>query len=101
MSVRKFLGGGVVGLGRRLAGPPNPRPQCLPRPTLRGRSRVNLRLELEIDDEVVSVIESDGSRTPIFPSERVGGRAGASAGRLRTAIITVMQDLEPLDNGVC
>ncbi len=54
----------------------------------------------EVDDKVVSIVESDGSRTPIFPSERIGGM-NTSAGRLRTAIITVMEDMEPEDNGIC
>jgi len=53
----------------------------------------------EVDKDVVAVVESDGSRTPIFPSERIGGM-GTNAGRLRTAIITVMSDLEPRRHGV-
>ena len=67
----------------------------------------------EIDDEVVSVIDGELNRIPIFPSHRIGGlpsqhsRVGdmpASSkglvGRLREAIITVMSDLEAEDNGI-
>jgi hypothetical protein len=57
----------------------------------------------EVGPKFVSVVESDGSRTPIFPSVRIGGfpvpfEDHRLAGRLRTAIITVMSDMEREDD---
>ena len=48
----------------------------------------------EVDDKVVSLIAVDGTRIPLFPSDRIGGLSKACAGNLRSAIVTVMQDLE-------
>ncbi|KKK65095.1 hypothetical protein LCGC14_2977560, partial [marine sediment metagenome] len=66
-------------------------------------------VHFEVDNEVVSVIDNEFNRIAIFPSERIGGLVGFEnpfsperlAERLRSAIITVMSDLEPEDNGIC
>ena len=66
-------------------------------------------VHFEVDNEVVSVIDNEFNRIAIFPSERIGGLVGFEnpfsperlAERLRSAIVTVMSDLEPEDNGIC
>lgn len=62
-------------------------------------------IDFEVGPKFVSVVESDGSRTAIFPSVRIGGfpvpfEDHRLAGRLRTAIITVMSDMEQEDDDV-
>ena len=66
-------------------------------------------VHFEVDNEVVSIIDNEFNRIAIFPSERIGGLIGFEnpfsperlAERLRSAIVTVMSDLEPEDNGIC
>jgi len=100
MSVRKFLGGGWVGLSRKSAGPPNPRPKCQPRPKA-DPSHTAVSVRFEVDSSLVYLIEADGNRIPLFESGRVLRTPSGLDYQLRQAIITVMQDLEPADNGVC
>ncbi len=71
-------------------------------------------VHFEVDNETVSIIDNEFNRTALFPSERIGGLSAPHSAfgsvpigpeslvdRLRSAIITMMSDLEPEDNGIC
>lgn len=57
-------------------------------------------LDFEIHDGEVSLIRPDGLVVPLFSAEYISGQPGQSKTEsLGTAVVTLMQDLEP-DNGV-
>ena len=87
------------------------------RPIARPECEV-IPIYFEVDAEVVAVIDGEGNRISLFPSHWIGGfparrsRLGGGpssstskklagvAESLRSAIITMMADLETEDNGI-
>lgn len=61
-----------------------------------------IQISFEVDDEVVSIVLENGDRYPLFPSDRITGRSVFPTVResLQQCIATIMEDLDPEDNGV-
>lgn len=58
----------------------------------------------EVDDKVVAIILENGDRYPLFPSEQITGEDSTFPTlreSLQQTIATIMEDMEPEDNGVC
>lgn len=55
----------------------------------------------EVDDDVVAIVLENGDRYPLFPSECITGESVFPTLReaLQQTIATVMEDMEPEDNG--
>jgi hypothetical protein len=79
-----------------------------------GRSRISpskpwprtgeiVPIYFEVDEKVVSIVLEDGTRAPLFPSERITGPSVFPTVRenLQQTIATIMEDMGAGDNGVC
>ncbi len=69
---------------KRITTRPLPRPEC-----------EIITVDFEVDDKVVSLIDLQGTRIPLFPSGRINGPGSVFTldESLRQTIITIMQDL--------